>query len=122
MKTKKSAKAVAMIFAIGIVQMAFAPQAKADWWDDFVQPNLNTIRSNTFGRMFNQTFVAYLDGQTLENIKAQNGGDYEAVLTDWCNNAVASSEYSHKVNMPYIGSTWRIENGRVNCYSRNNNF
>lgn len=121
MKKFKLTAALATMLIAGIAQMAFAPQAKAnwDWWGDFVEPNFNAIRGNTVGRMFDQTFVGSLDGQTLENIKAQNGGDYEAVLADWCNNSVASSNYANPWgDIPYVSSTWRIENGGVNCYAR----
>lgn len=119
MKNFNLVTVVTTILITGIAQMAFAPQAKAgwDWWGDFVQPNAEAIRANTAGRLFDQTFVGYLDGQTLENLKAQHGGDYQAVVSDWCNNAVASSGY-HIANMPYVSSTWRIENGNVNCYAR----
>jgi hypothetical protein len=106
---------------IATSQLAFVPQAKAgwDWWQDGVQPNLNAVRANAVGRFFDQKFVGYLDGSTLESLKAQHGGDYEAVLADWCNNAVASSNYADPwFDVPYVSSTWRIENGNVNCYSR----
>jgi hypothetical protein len=121
---KTSTKAGVLALGLVLLSSIIAPQqAKAwDFIDDFVQPNFNAIRGGTVGRLFNQTFVAYLDAQTLESIKDQQGGDYETYLTDWCNNAVASSEYTHIVTMPYISSTWRFENGGVNCYSRNNNY
>jgi hypothetical protein len=124
MKKIKLTAAWTTILMAGIAQMAFAPQAKAgwDWYGDFVQPNAEAIRANTVGRLFDQTFVGSLDGQTLENLKAQYGGDYQAVVTDWCSNAAASSYPNFPYDIPYIGSTWRAENGGINCYVRNFNF
>ncbi len=100
--------------------MVAPQQAKAwDFWGDFVQPNFNAIRANTVGRLFDQIFLDSLSADTIEQLKQQNGGDWEAVVTDWCNNTATAQNAIPIPSVPFIGSTWRIEGGGVaNCYSR----
>jgi hypothetical protein len=94
----------------------FAPQpASADWWEDFVTPNIDRARSETLGRAFKQVYIAELSSEDLEQLKTSQGGDWPATVTNWCNNEVSQqSNYS----VPYLNSTWRVEGGKVNCYAR----
>lgn len=118
MDIKKVIFTVTTCSAIAL-NMAAPPQAKADWIEDFFKSNFNTIRSNTVGRLFNQIFIGNLSADTIEQLKQQHGGDWEAVVTDWCNNTATARNPIPIPSVPYIGSTWRIEGGGVaNCYSR----
>lgn len=105
---------IAVVIPI-ITVVSQAQEAKADWWSDFVTPNLDRARSETVGRAFKQTYVGSLYGNQISQLQASQGSDWHSSVTNWCNNLVGSqANYS----VPYLNSTWRIENGTANCYFR----
>jgi hypothetical protein len=122
MKTVFGKLAIVVVATLTVTTggLAFAPQAKAfDIINDFLIPNFNSIRANTVGRLFEQIYLGSLDAQTIESLKVEKGGDWEYVVTDWCNNMASARNPIPVPSIPYIGSTWRIEGGGVaNCYSR----
>jgi hypothetical protein len=91
----------------------------AGWWEDWVTPNTDRFRSETFGRLSQQTYVGELSAEQIENLKVSQGGDWQSTVTDWCNGLVSQS---YTVAVPYLTSTWRVENGNANCYARTRSF
>jgi hypothetical protein len=97
--------------------------AKADWWDvgkQIIEDNLNGIRGNTVGRIYDQTFIAELSSEEVGQYKQRWGGDYSAKISDWCNDKAYQSGWRNPVGnqIPFLNTTWREENGKVNCYVR----
>lgn len=97
--------------------------AKADWieWTkQAVEDNFNAIRGNTVGRVYDQSFVAELSDDELKQYKDRWGGDYTAKLSDWCNDKAYQAGWRNPIGnqIPFLNTTWREENGKVNCYVR----
>jgi hypothetical protein len=118
---KTQTKAGALILGLVLFSSIIAPQQAKAWdvWEDFVQPNYNAIRSNTVGRLFEQEYLGNLSPEIIEQLKQEQGGDWEYVVTDWCNNMATAQNPIPVPSVPYLGSTWRIEGGGyANCYSR----
>jgi hypothetical protein len=91
----------------------------AGWWEDWVTPNIDRARAETVGRLSQQTYVGELSAEQIDNLKASQGGDWQSTVTDWCNGLVSQS---YTVAVPYLTSTWRVENGKANCYARTRTF
>lgn len=120
---------ISSVLCIGLSLIAATSQpVKAGWLDrtiEVIEDNLNGIRGNTVGRLYDQTFVAELSSSEVDKYKERWGGDYTAKISDWCNNKVyeAGWRVSIKGNeipnqIPFLTTTWREENGKVNCYVR----
>ncbi len=110
--------------AMAIVVVLVSPvKADAQWLDlgkDAFSQWGNAIRSNTVGQIAGQEFVEFMPMGEVDALKAQNGGDYHAKITDWCNNKVIDRVGRNRgiAIVPGVSSTWRVENDRVNCYWR----
>jgi hypothetical protein len=82
----------------------------------FIKDNSERIRAETIGRGFEQRFLGEISESDLANLRAQRGGDWAATVTDWCNGMATAQ--GGEINIPYITNTWRVENGKANCYLR----
>ena len=97
--------------------------ANADWWDtgkQIIEDNFNAIRGNTVGRIYDQAFIAELSSEELGQYKQRWGGDYSAKISDWCNDKAYQAGWRNPAGkqIPFLNTTWREENGKVNCYVR----
>jgi hypothetical protein len=112
----------ALLMGLSLIAMTSQP-AKADWWDvgkQIIEDNLNGIRGNTVGRIYDQTFIAELSSEEVGQYKQRWGGDYSAKISDWCNDTVYQAGWRNLAGnqIPFVNTTWREENGKVNCYVR----
>jgi hypothetical protein len=116
LEISKEVQKIALVASLAICSSFVATQsASAGWWEDIVTPNIDRARSETVGRAFNQTYVAELSSEYIDRLKASQGGDWPATVTDWCNNEVAQRA---SFSVSYLTSTWRVEGNKVNCYAR----
>jgi hypothetical protein len=112
----------ALLMGLSVVVTTSQP-AKADWWDvgkQIIEDNLNGIRGNTVGRIYDQTFIAELSSEEVGQYKQRWGGDYSAKISDWCNDRAYQAGWRNLAGnqIPFVNTTWREENGKVNCYVR----
>jgi hypothetical protein len=113
---KEISRVLALVTTIAIALNLITPQsADAGWWEDLVSPNIERARSETVGRAFQQIHVAQLSSSKLDRLKAAEGGDWSAKVTDWCDKKVAERS---NFSVRHMISTWRVEGGKVNCYHR----
>ncbi|BDA70686.1 hypothetical protein CAL7716_048520 [Calothrix sp. PCC 7716] len=103
--------------------VATSQPAKADWMEwgkQVIEDNFNALRGNTVGRVYDQTFIAELSQEEVKQYKDRWGGDYTAKISDWCNDKAYQAGWRNPIGnqIVFLNTTWREENGKVNCYVR----
>ena len=109
-----------LLIGISVVAATSQP-AKANLWDttkEIIEENFNGIRGNTVGRIYDQTFIAEMSSAEVDKYKERWGGDYSAKISDWCNNKAYEAGWRNIIgtSITFLNTTWREENGKVNCY------
>jgi hypothetical protein len=95
----------------------------ADW------TGLEHFRRFMSGRVFVQYFIADRPESDLARMKEKHGPDGgDNKMSDWCYDTIQGqlNEFFERKGMKYLTTrafanfpTWRVENGKVNCYARN---
>lgn len=111
-----------LLMGISVIAATSQP-AKANLWDttkEIIEENFNGIRGNTVGRIYDQTFIAEMSSAEVDKYKERWGGDYSAKISDWCNDKAYQAGWRNPIGnqIPFLNTTWREENGKVNCYVR----